>query len=289
MNVPAGIRSVGLDTPALPIDFDPPPVAQVQVELSRGDAKRVTFGLLPLGMIQGRVVRDTNGNGTVDPTDEPVDGAVIILDGGTRSEQARKGRYRFDAVRSGTHAVRLLVESLPDGAAISGDAEQPAALSRAALSAEISFVVSIEKRPEIRRVFPSRGGGAAVTTTTAAPRVGAGRGARTASPAAAPGRDGIPVSPPKVANTTASGPVATPLGKFAVQVVALNDPLRAKETVQRLQESGMPAYLVEPPASDPDAPYRVRVGPYASREDAQKIATSLEQQRHEKLWVTREK
>jgi len=51
----------------------------------------------------------------------------------------------------------------------------------------------------------------------------------------------------------------------------------------------MPAYLVNPPASDPDAPYRVRVGPYESREEAQKVAASLEEQRKEKRWVTRER
>jgi cell division septation protein DedD len=46
---------------------------------------------------------------------------------------------------------------------------------------------------------------------------------------------------------------------------------------------------VTPSASDPDAPYRVRAGPYASREAAQKAAATLEAQRGEKVWVTREK
>jgi cell division septation protein DedD len=68
----------------------------------------------------------------------------------------------------------------------------------------------------------------------------------------------------------------------------LNDPLRAKDAVQRLKNGGMPAYLVNPPSTDPDGPYRVRVGPYDTREEAQKIAAALEEQRHEKVWVTRE-
>ena len=76
---------------------------------------------------------------------------------------------------------------------------------------------------------------------------------------------------------------------FAIQIAALNDPLRAKDAVQQLKVNGLPAYLVSPPASDPDAPYRVRVGPYRSREEAQKTAATLEAQRNEKLWVTREK
>jgi len=77
--------------------------------------------------------------------------------------------------------------------------------------------------------------------------------------------------------------------KFAVQIAALNDPLRAKATVQQLRDSGMPAYLMNPAPDDPDGPYRVRVGPYDSRDEAQKIAASLEHQRHQKLWVTKER
>ena len=288
MNVPAGTRSVGLDTSALPVDFDPPTASQMQLELSRGDSKRVTFGLIPLGAIQGRVVRDQNGNGKADINEEAVDGAVIILDSGTRSEQARRGRYRFDAVRSGAHTVKLLIESLPDGAVIAGDAEVQANLSRGALVADVTFVVSVEKRPEIRKVFPPRGGGASVSNATPTARIGAGRGARpTTSPL--PGNTGANASGPRVAGAPAVQTAATVNGKFTVQIAALNDPLRAKNAVRQLKERGMPAYLVSPPASDPDAPYRVRVGPYESRDEAQRVAASLEQQRKEKLWVTREK
>jgi hypothetical protein len=49
----------------------------------------------------------------------------------------------------------------------------------------------------------------------------------------------------------------------------------------------MPAYLVAPPLADPDAPYRVRVGPYLTRSAAQETAAALEKSRGEKLWVTK--
>jgi len=285
MNVPAGVRAVGLDTSALPVDFDPPSVSQVQVELSRGDAKRVTFGLIPLGVVQGRVVRDTNGNGKADLNEETVNDAVIILDGGVRSEQVRKGRYRFDAVRSGTHMVKLLIESLPDGAVIAGDPEVQTTLSRDALAAEVIFVVSVEKRPEIRRVFPPRGGAA---NTATSPRVVSGRGARPATPVAPKSADATPPAP-QLPIPAASGNGARLVGQFTIQIAALSDPLRARDAVEQLKKSGLPAYLVSPPSSDPDGPYRVRVGHYESGEEAQKVAASLEQQRHEKVWVTREK
>jgi hypothetical protein len=287
MNVPAGVRSVGLDTSALPVDFDPPPGAQVQVDLARGDSKRVTFGLIPLGTISGRVVRDSDGNGKADANDEPIDGAVIVLDGGMRSEQARNGRYRFDAVRSGAHMVRLLIESLPDGAGMTGEAEVPATLSRDALSSEVTFLVSIEKRPEIRRVFPPRGGGTTVSSPAPTARVVPGRGAKPTIPPSAPRTAAAPARPPQLASSSPASSVSTIDAKFAIQIAALNDPLRAKEAVQRLKENGMPAYLVNPPDSDPDAPYRVRVGPYQTREEAKRVAASLEELRREKLWVTR--
>jgi cell division septation protein DedD len=261
-------------------------ISQVQVNLSRGDVKRVNFGLVPLGSIEGRVVRDVNGNGAADQNEESIDGAVVVLDGGARSEQARRGRYRFDAVRAGTHLVTLLIDSLPEGAVITGEAEVPATLSRGALSAVVSFVVSVEKRPEIRRVFPSRGG-AAVST----PRSAAGRGSAapdTAAPFVEPRTPTRPAAPPAVDAGTAAR-TGQPTGAFAVQIAALNDPGRARSLVGQLKAAGLPAYLVEPPPSDPDAPYRVRVGPYASREEAQKVAAQLEAKHGEKLWVTRDR
>ena len=271
-NVPVGVRDVGLDTSALPIDFDPPAIARIQIELSKGDTKRVAFGLIPLGTIHGRVIRDVNKNARADPDEEPIDGAILILDGGARSEVARKGRYRFDAVRSGTHVLTLLVDSLPEGAQIAGDAEVPAALTRDALTTEISFLVSVDKRPEIRRVFPPRGGASAAANPTA----GRPAGTRSIAP-----RSLTPRPTPTVPVTGAS--------TFAIQIAALNDPLRAKAVVNRLKETGMPAYLVNPPTDNPDAPYRIRVGPYATRAAAEKTAAALEKSGGEKLWVTREK
>jgi cell division septation protein DedD len=277
LNVPAGMREVALDTGALPIDFDPPAVSQIQIELSRGDTRRVAFGLIPLGSIEGRVIRDTNKNGRADQGEEPVDGAVLILDGGARSEVTRKGRYRFDAVRSGAHSVKLLVDSLPEGSQISGEPEVAAVLSREALAGEVSFLVSIEKRPEIRRVFPPRSGGPAASSK---PEIRANR--QPGAPAAA----GARTSTAARAGTSVS---VVPEAAFAIQIAALNDPVRAKDMAGELMATGLPAYLVVPPAADPDAPYKVRVGPYTTRAAAEKTAAALERRRGEKLWVMRER
>ena len=73
-----------------------------------------------------------------------------------------------------------------------------------------------------------------------------------------------------------------------MQIAALNDPLRARLMVHDLSLAGFPAYVVSPGSSDPDGPYRVRVGGYRSREAASKAAATLQKLRGEKLWVINE-
>ena len=119
-NVPDGLHDVGLDLGALPIDFDAPSIPKVQVALSGKDTLQVAFGLIPLGAIRGRVVRDLNGNGMADRDEPAIEGAVVVLDEGRRSERSKRGQFAFEAVPSGEHTVTLLSESLPEGAMIAG-------------------------------------------------------------------------------------------------------------------------------------------------------------------------
>jgi cell division septation protein DedD len=77
--------------------------------------------------------------------------------------------------------------------------------------------------------------------------------------------------------------------QFAIQITAVNDPLRAADIIEQLRKDGYSAYLVLPPTSDPDAPYKVRVGFYATRAEADQEARVLEKRRKEKVWVVRER
>lgn len=298
LNVPAGPQEVGLDTSAIPVDFDPPAESLVNVELDRGVTRRVSFGLIPLGAVRGRVVLDANRNGRVDAGEEPLEGAVLVLDRGARSEQVRRGAYRFDSIRSGDHVVSLVRESLPEGAVVTGAMEVPLALKRDQLAVEIDFAVAVEKRPETRKVFPPRGGApqkpgakpaasnaAAPQSTTAAaasqvPTSAPARGRATVAPA-------VTATPPSLGARASSASVGVAEG-FAVQVAALLDPARAKAIVRELAAAGYPAYLLEPAADDPDGPYRVRIGRYRSRTAAAVAIAKLERSRGEKLWVIRE-
>jgi cell division septation protein DedD len=291
MNVPAGPQQVGLDPAAVPIDFDPPAVSTIDLDLDRGATRRVTFGLIPLGSVRGRIVNDANRNGKVDPGEEPIERAVLVLDGGARSEETRRGNYRFDSIRSGDHVVLLLRESLPEGAVITGATEVPLALKRNQLSVQVDFLVVIEKRPENRKVFPAK-----IGAQTPAPQAPA-RGTAASAPAPrSPASVSGPIVPPR---STVSDPPAMPTPQsagataneplpFAVQVAALSDPIRARAIVRQLTSLGYPAYLIAPAAGDPDGPYRVRVGGYRTRAAAAAAAARLEQALREKLWVIRE-
>ncbi len=277
VNVAVGLQRVGLDLSALPVDFDAPSVTSVQIELARHDTRRVSFGLVPLGSVSGRVVRDENGNGQIDAADPVFEGGVLVLDDGARSEQVRKGRFRFDAIRSGQHTVDLLPESLPEGATILGERRASVAVTRAQANVSIDFLVKVEKRPEIRRVFPPKGGVPPAAGSAAPPRATPRRGATTAPDRAA--ARSVPVSTPPSS--------AAP--RFTIQVAALSDPSRAAALAELLNDAGFPGYVVRPGPADSDRLARVRVGHYLSRAALEKTLVELEKLFGEKLWVIRER
>ena len=255
--VPVGTSRVGIDVSALPVDYDIPAIASLQVEVARNASARAEFGVVPLGAIEGTVARDANGNGVLDEGDEPIDGAVLVLDGGARSELARGGAFHFDAVDSGPHTVRLLLQSLPPGAAIQGAAQVDVLLGRDRLGAKADFLVKLERRAEIRKVFPATG---------AAPPPAAPRPAAPAPPRAAPARPAAPIE------TEAAAPSSA--GPFAVQAAAVSRGERAGTLAANLRSQGWDAYVVQP-GPNGDGFYRVRVGTFADRGAADRAAAGL--------------
>jgi cell division septation protein DedD len=271
LNVPVGPTAVGVDVNALPVDFDPPAAADLVLELSRGETRRVALGLIPLGGIQGRVIQDANRNGQADANEPGIEG-VLTLDNGSRSELAKKGAFRFDAVRSGDHHVELLKESLPDGAVVTGGTDRDVSITREHPQNDLTYLVIVEKRPEVRKVFPPRIGANTPGRGTSAP----GTPARPAPPATAPGRS---------SRSTVAAPASATDGElFTIQVAALNDSERARNIVEGLKGSGFDAYLLEP--GDQRGPYRVRVGRFESRDVALKTVNRLEALMGAKAWLT---
>jgi len=266
VNVPEGRARVSLDLAALPVDFDPPEQAWMDTETRGKASARLAFGLVPLGSIAGSVLQDANNDATSGPTDTPVDGAVLVLDDGARSEQTREGSFRFDAVRAGAHSVRVLPESLPEGMSMTGAAQLDLVLDRTQLHRDVTFLVKLEKRPEIRKVFP--------------PKVAAK--ARTPASGAAP-RAATVTAPRSRATAPTASAATNATAWYALQLAATHDRAGAWDLVRALQARGVDAYLSE----DVDGLAKVRVGSYRTREEARRIVAKVQALHVGGAWIAR--
>jgi cell division septation protein DedD len=101
--------------------------------------------------------------------------------------------------------------------------------------------------------------------------------------------------PPAVARSeakTASAPAVTsasgePAGDgFAIQVAALAKREEAEAVVRRLANKGYSAYVIAP-ASGAPAVYRVRVGKFKERREAESVSSRLQKEEQFKPWIVR--
>ncbi len=72
----------------------------------------------------------------------------------------------------------------------------------------------------------------------------------------------------------------------AIQVAALRGRSEAEAVVARLKGKGFAAYLMPPLAGQPSV-FRVRVGKFKTRAEAEAVATRLEREEQFKPWITR--
>jgi cell division septation protein DedD len=97
-----------------------------------------------------------------------------------------------------------------------------------------------------------------------------------AKPAASPVSVPAPVA-------TSSKPAAP--GDYAVQVAALNAREEAEGIAKRLTTKGYEAYVVPP--GNGAVMYRVRVGHFKTRRDAEPVSAKLQKEEQFKPWITR--
>jgi len=100
-------------------------------------------------------------------------------------------------------------------------------------------------------------------------------------------------SPPERA-APAAAPAASPIGTasepagngFVVQVAAVRERGEADGIARRLAAKGYPSFVTTPANGTPNV-FRVRVGKYPDRREAETIATRLQKEEQFKPWVTR--
>lgn len=83
--------------------------------------------------------------------------------------------------------------------------------------------------------------------------------------------------PGKASEPPAAAPAAPQSGKFAVQAAAPASEKAARELVERLKKGGFATYTEAVETKD-GVRHRVRIGPYATREDAEKARARLKSQ-----------
>ena len=71
-----------------------------------------------------------------------------------------------------------------------------------------------------------------------------------------------------------------------MQIAALNVRSEADAIAKRLSSKGYAAYVISPPNGTP-AVYRVRVGKFTTRREAETVAAKLQKEEQFKPWVTR--
>ena len=102
---------------------------------------------------------------------------------------------------------------------------------------------------------------------------------RTAPPAAAP-----PSTPAPVAQLTPSDPAGP---GFAVQVSIFETRQEADRLAKQLVTKGYPAFVLDPVKGAAKPIYRVRVGKYRNRRDAEEIQARLEKNEQFTPWIAR--
>jgi DedD protein len=94
-----------------------------------------------------------------------------------------------------------------------------------------------------------------------------------------------PKEPPRAAAIDAAS--AEPAGSgYAVQIAALNVRDEAEAIAKRLSSKGYTAYVLAPASGSPSI-YRVRIGKFPSRREAESIAAKLKKEEQLNPWVTR--
>jgi hypothetical protein len=92
---------------------------------------------------------------------------------------------------------------------------------------------------------------------------------------------------PAPAAEPAGVPLAGRPGTWAVQVIATRDRAMAISIVKRLVGRDYPAFLVNPPAGSGPAYYKVHVGRYNDRGEAEKVSLRIKKEEQFQSWITR--
>jgi cell division septation protein DedD len=106
-------------------------------------------------------------------------------------------------------------------------------------------------------------------------------------PSAVASSAAAPADPPASVPASLPAPSAEPAGSgFALQITALREKGEADSIARRLSSKGYSAYVLTPAKGSPSI-YRVRVGKFKTRREAEAMATRLQKEEQFTPWITR--
>ncbi len=112
--------------------------------------------------------------------------------------------------------------------------------------------------------------------------------ARLLEDAAAPAGEAVePSGSREVGSTTPAEASAGQSGGYSIQVTTLRESAAAERMAQGLVDKGYPAFVVPPAPGVPVPVFRVRVGTYADRDEAEQVLRRLEGEESLRPWITR--
>ncbi len=94
-------------------------------------------------------------------------------------------------------------------------------------------------------------------------------------------------APARTAPTPADVPTAGKPGTWLVQVIATRESAVANSVVKRLTSKGYPAFLVNPAAGAPQPFYKVQVGRYSDRSEAEQVSQRIKKEEQFQSWILR--
>lgn len=112
------------------------------------------------------------------------------------------------------------------------------------------------------------------------------------TPAAVPAKQAAP-PPTSTARQAAAPPADTSVptsgktGTWVVQVIATRDRTVANSVVKKLAAKGYPAFLVTPATGAAQPFYKVHVGRYDDRGEAEQVSTRIKKEEQFQSWITR--
>ena len=192
-----------------------------------------------------------------------------------RDVRAERGEDSIDAAPAATTA-----SSQPT----SGAAEPPAPVAEG----DLSYSKRLEANPPAETLKPKPAEPKPVQDATSAPPPAASTPTPSpaASPAASTPAPAPAAMPPAATRAAAQVPTSGRAGRWVVQVITLSNRAGAAEITQRLIGEGYPAFLLMPPAGSP-ALYRVQIGRYNDRAEADRVARRLSREKDYKPEVKR--